>query len=73
MAYEFLKRYGKDGDEEDGGFSNRVPLGLNKKDDDNKCEGKQQEGMGLGISSGVCYKFQRSGKCTRRDCRYKHY
>ena len=28
--------------------------------------------MGLGIPSGICYKFQRSGKCTRRDCRYKH-
>ena len=28
--------------------------------------------MDLGISSRVCYKFQRSGKCTGRDCRYKH-
>ena len=52
-------------------ISSKVPLGLNKKSDDNKREGKRQ-GMGLGISSGVSYKFQRSGKCTRRDCRYKH-
>ena len=71
MAYEFLRKYGKDGDEEDSGFSSKVPLGLNKNSVDNKREGKQQ-GMDLGISSGVCYKFQRSGKCTRRDCRYKH-
>ena len=72
MACEFLRKYGKDGNEEDSGFSSKVPLGLNTKNDDNKREGKQQESMALGISSGVCYKFQRSGKCTRRDCRYKH-
>ena len=71
MAYEFLSKYGKDSDEENSGFSSKVPLGLNKKSVDNKREGKQQ-GMDLGISCGVCYKFQRSGECTRRDCRYKH-
>ena len=31
MAYEFLSKYGKDGDEEDSGFSSKVPVGLNKK------------------------------------------
>ena len=31
MAYEFLRKHGNDGDEEDSGFSSKVPLGLNKK------------------------------------------
>ena len=39
MAYEFLRKYGKDGDEGDSGFSSKVPLGLNKKSVDNKREG----------------------------------
>ena len=72
MAYKFLRKCGKDSDKEDSGISSKVLHGLNRENDDNKSKLKQQGHMDLGLCSGVCFAFQISGKCTRRDCRYKY-